>query len=60
MEGKEASMASLSVRVAHTRRFVAAREAAPQQAVALLTGLMHDMVWLMVVKQVGVSIIACV
>lgn len=43
VEGKEASLASLSGRVAHTQRFVAAKEAAPQQAVGLLHGLMHDM-----------------
>lgn len=43
VEGKDASMASLAVRVAHTQRFVAAKEAAPQQAVVLLTGLMQDM-----------------
>lgn len=44
VEGKEASMTLLSVRVEHTRRFITAKEAVPQQAVVLLTALMHDMV----------------
>ncbi len=45
MEGKESSVAALTLRVQHTQRYIAAKESSsPQEAVEMLSALMSDMV----------------